>query len=71
MKRQHAETCSDCGGDIPAHVVRWYEITGWTSPRAQGGINAVSKREETGRVRCADCMRKAKSNVIPGQESLI
>lgn len=70
--KQQAETCSDCGRDIPAHVDRFYEVIGWIKPRhSGGGVNAVARSKRTGKVRCSSCMADDKAGVIPGQQELI
>lgn len=70
--KQKEETCTTCGKTIPAHVDRFYEVTGWIKPRhSGGGVNAVARSRRTGLVRCSSCMNDDKRGVIPGQTELL
>jgi len=50
------DTCRE-----PVVEGRFYrQVTGWEKPRAQGGANQITLREETGRVRCDRCTDRVK-----------
>lgn len=43
------------------------EVSGWARTRAEGGVNRLVAREETGRTACDDCMRRMKAKVPLGE----
>jgi hypothetical protein len=57
--------CHFCGLAVSANGYR--EITGWEKVRGQGGANAVTLRDETGRVACTVCIDRLKHGVSPDQ----
>ena len=62
--------CVRCGktGLTPSQV--WREVKGWVRDRTQGGHNAITKEERTGRVMCNGCMEAEKLGLNPGQGTL-
>lgn len=68
--------CTYCGTLVdPTSRYTWRRVQGWErkaymSPTRRGGSD-ISLREAVDVFACDDCIRKLKSGVSPGQDSLI
>jgi len=65
-----SDACAFCEQPIPLGMNSYREVRGWTQDRREGGVHALTLREDTGRVACAPCVAKVKAGVSIDQLEL-
>lgn len=64
--------CMFCGKPVDSSTPGSYrEVRGWERVRSDGGANAITERQETGRVACRHCIDMRKVGINPAQGALI
>lgn len=72
MKSPAGGRCAVCDRPFRAAETIMREVRGWERLRAQGGANAITRREETGRLAHRGCIEVGPPPaVIPGQLELV